>query len=210
MERRQAPLCPRPESGLGAWTSRERVGTPSWGPSGRAADPELTAAPAWPSAHQAPEPGKCGAGRQGRATGKHKSRVRTREIYSHLWAINSAAGTAGTGALCQHTGAAGAAASGSSGAPGAGENRRRTAPSARRGRLTSATKVEGAQPWVCVCERHAHTRGSQAGPGPLSSPQSRGAGLAPPQASLPPGIAAVSTTPAPGGYLCRRTDTRAR
>ena len=49
------------------------------------------------------------------------------------------------------------------------------------------------------------------GLGPLSSPQSRGAGLAPPppQASLSPGAAAVSTAPAAGGNFCRGADTRA-
>ena len=70
-------------------------------------------------------------------------------------------------------------------------------------------KAEGAQPCICVGERETrtHTEDSQVGLGPLSSPQSRGAGLAPPppQASL----SAVSTAPAAGGNFCRDADTRA-
>ena len=59
---------------------REGQDTALGSTTGRAADPELTAAPAWPQRPPSPGAGKCGAGRQGRATGKQKRRVRTREI----------------------------------------------------------------------------------------------------------------------------------
>lgn len=57
---------------------REGQDTALGSTTGRAADPELTAAPGGLSAHQAPDPGS--AAPAGRA-GKQKRRVRTGEIY---------------------------------------------------------------------------------------------------------------------------------
>lgn len=155
---------------------REGQDTALGSTTGRAADPELTAAPAWPQRPPSPGAGKCGAGRQGRET--EAPGADRGDLQSHLWAINSAGGTAAGQAPFASTqapqGPPPPAERGSRGPERSGGRQR---PELGAAGWTSATKAEGVQPCVWVCETHTHTHtASQVGLGPRSSPQSRGAG----------------------------------
>lgn len=135
---------------------REGQDTALGSTTGRAADPELTAAPAWPQRPPSPGAGKCGAGRQGRET--EAPGADRGDLQSHLWAINSAGGTAAGQAPFASTqapqGPPPPAERGSRGPERSGGRQR---PELGAAGWTSATKAEGVQPCVWVCETHTHT-----------------------------------------------------